>query len=272
MTGWTKIAIIWGWLWKKRTRALLYHSISETPSDPFAVSPANFRHQLAWLADSGYQVISHRQFLENLNQGRSLARSLVITFDDGFEDFYLNAFPLLQEFGFSAIVFIPTALVGSPQTWNPAYPSRKLMSQDQIHHLLESGFEIGSHTAHHRSLPSLDDQALHQELGESLHYLQSLPRQQSACLAYPYGRAGRREQHAARQLGYTSAYLAGGLWGNGRHSDLFALSRCLVAQQTDFQQFKKLVTGSSDLPALTASIFQRKTNLRNEQNSPTAFR
>lgn len=272
MTGIAKLSNILNWIFRENTRALLYHSISETPSDPFAVSAADFRRQLAWLATSGYQVISTRQFLENFTQGRSLARSLILTFDDGFEDFYLNAYPLLQEFGFSAIVFIPTALVGSLQTWNPAYPSRKLMSQDQIHHLLESDFEIGSHTAHHRSLPSLDDQALHQELGESLHYLQSLPRQQAACLAYPYGRAGRREQHAARQLGYTSAYLAGGLWGNGRHSDLFALSRCLVAQQTDLQKFKKLVTGSSDLPALTASIFQRRNNLRNERNSPTAFR
>lgn len=245
------------WICRENTRALLYHSISETPSDPFAVSPANFQRQLAWLADSGYQVISHHQFLENLNQGRSLARSLVLTFDDGFEDFYLNAFPFLQEFGFSAIVFIPTALVGSAQTWNPAYPSRKLMSQDQIHHLLESGFEIGSHTAHHRSLPSLDEQALHQELGESLRYLQSLPRQQAPCLAYPYGRAGLREQHAAGKLGYTSAYLAGGLWGNGRYSDRFALSRRQVAQPTNLQQFKNIVTGMNDLLALFGSFLQQ---------------
>lgn len=250
MTGWTKIGTIWGWLWKKQTRALLYHSISETPSDPFAVSPANFQRQLAWLADSGYQVISHHQFLENLNQGRSLARSLVLTFDDGFEDFYLNAFPLLQEFGFSAIVFIPTALVGSAQTWNPAYPSRKLMSQDQIHHLLESGFEIGSHTAHHRSLPSLDEQALHQELGESLRYLQSLPRQQAPCLAYPYGRAGLREQHAAGKLGYTSAYLAGGLWGNGRYSDRFALSRQPIQNNNSQLEFQQITLGYSDLHQL----------------------
>ncbi len=220
MIDWSKMSAIWGWLRKKRTRALLYHSISETPSDPFAIAPDNFRLQLSWLAASGYQVISHRQFLDNLNQGRDLARSLVLTFDDGFEDFYLNARPLLQEFGFSAIVFIPTALVGSAQTWSQAYPGRKLMNQDQINHLVETGIEIGSHTAHHHSLPSLDEQTLHQELGESLRYLQSLPRLQAACLAYPYGRAGLREQHAARQLGYTSAYLAGGLWGNGRHEFL----------------------------------------------------
>lgn len=90
---------------------LMYHHV--TPSGgAINVSPENFRQQLAWLRAHGYQSLNCQQFAAHLAGKPAPKRSVLITFDDGYLDNYVYAWPLLREFGFHAVIFLVTGWVG----------------------------------------------------------------------------------------------------------------------------------------------------------------
>jgi len=249
-----KLTQMRGWLIGARTRTLLYHSISDSPADPFSVSPAAFIEQMTWLSESGLQVIPNSRLVEAIRQGIDLPKTVVLTFDDAFSDFYDVAMPVLQDFGFPATVFLPTGQIGQMSKWGEHATTRKLMSMDQIALALELGFEFGSHTVNHISLPDAELDILAWELEDAFRCLQELTGSASIALAYPFGRGALREQRVARTIGYSCAYLAGGLWGNGRGSDPFALVRNPIYQNTPLVEFARHATGRSDLSRLLADI------------------
>src|SRR3546814_7459901 len=90
---------------------LMYHHVS--PSDGMiTTSPVNFEHQLAWLARHGYRSISSTEFAGHLNGQPVPSGSILITFDDGYLDNWVYAYPLLKKYGFSALVFLVTSWMG----------------------------------------------------------------------------------------------------------------------------------------------------------------
>src|ERR1039457_1832319 len=98
---------------------LMYHSVadqdeSRTPAYyRIATSPAAFAAQMEHLHSHGYRTSTVAQVRTLLEKDpESAAHAVVITFDDGFRDFYLNAFPVLHKYGFTATVFLPTAFIG----------------------------------------------------------------------------------------------------------------------------------------------------------------
>lgn len=96
---------------------LMYHSISNGDG-PTSISARNFEFQMKFLAEANVPVISMDRMLEISNGVAALTtNSVVITFDDGFEDFGNAAWPILQEYGFASIVYIPTGHVGSTERW-----------------------------------------------------------------------------------------------------------------------------------------------------------
>lgn len=91
---------------------LMYHHV--TPAGgAINVSPEHFRDQMAWFKKHGYTSLSCQQFAEHLNGKPAPAKSILITFDDGYLDNYVYAWPILQEYGFKATIFIVTAWIGS---------------------------------------------------------------------------------------------------------------------------------------------------------------
>nr|MBC7245831.1 polysaccharide deacetylase family protein [Chloroflexota bacterium] len=252
-----KLAIIWGWWRGRRARTLLYHSIADEPSDPLAVPPSLFVQQIEWLARNRFRVISTDKLRMAISQGLDLPQTIVLTFDDALHDFFDTALPVLHRYGFSATVFVPTGKVGQVSDWSKTHPLRPLMGKEQLTQLVEMGFELGSHTVTHAALPALTEQALMYELKESLAYLQRLTGRNSIPFAYPYGRAGKREQAAVREAGYTSAYLAGVLWGNGKGSDLFCLTRDVMRGDTSLARFISLVNGYLDLWRALSDFIRR---------------
>lgn len=241
-----KLTLVWNGWRGRRARTLLYHCIVDDPSDPLAVSPSVFAQQMEWLARHGFKVISTAELRIAIIRGLDLARTVVLTFDDATSDFFDTALPVLRRYDFCATIFVPTGKVGQVSDWSQVRPPRPLMSQEQLAQLEGLGFELGSHTVTHASLPTLGDEALVHELKESFAYLQRLTGKDSIPFAYPYGRAGKREQAAVKAAGYTSAYLAGGLWGNGKGSDLFCLTRDVMRGNTSLAQFVSLVNGRAD--------------------------
>ena len=89
---------------------LMYHHITPS-SGPITTSPANFEDQLQWLAKNGYRSLTTSRFAEHLDGKPAPDRSVLITFDDGYLDNWVYAYPLLKKYGFSAVVFLVTSWV-----------------------------------------------------------------------------------------------------------------------------------------------------------------
>jgi hypothetical protein len=115
-----------------RIPILMYHSISETqnagahPYYQTTTAPKVFAEHMQFLRENNYHVIGLGDAVKEIEgPARGSAKCVVMTFDDGFGDFYTQAFPLLNHYGFSATVFLPTAYIGFPGSL--VSPSRGLL-------------------------------------------------------------------------------------------------------------------------------------------------
>ncbi len=138
---------------------LMYHYISEPPpgSDPIriglSVSPGRFESHLEYLRDNGYHTITLDDLYFALTQGRPLpARPVVLTFDDGYEDAYSNAYPLLKKYGMTGTFFLITDFLDQGRPGYLIWP--------QVEEMAAGGERFGSHTRNHADLS-----------GRSVHYL-----------------------------------------------------------------------------------------------------
>jgi peptidoglycan/xylan/chitin deacetylase (PgdA/CDA1 family) len=188
---------------------LCYHAVSERFPAPLSVTPEAFERQLRLLARAGYRGATFEQAVEA--DGRTVA----ITFDDAYLSVLRLAKPLLDDVGFPATVYAPTAYLDTPERplswdgieqWLGGEHERELlpMSWDQLGELAEAGWEIGSHTRTHPHLTRVDDDALRAELTDSRAEVE---RRLGRCatLAYPYGDHDERVVTAAAAAGYAAA-------------------------------------------------------------------
>lgn len=173
---------------------LMYHRVSAEPDIPgLTVTPAQFERQLAFLKRRGYQGINLSQLADSLEGKISLPdRAVVITFDDGYQDNYTQAWPLLKKYGYSATIFLVSDFVGQDSSFDrerPAqYKASPLLNQAQIQEMAEAGIEFGSHTCTHRALPALTIPERKHELERSRQNLSALVNKEISSFAYPYSR------------------------------------------------------------------------------------
>jgi peptidoglycan/xylan/chitin deacetylase (PgdA/CDA1 family) len=95
---------------------------------------------------------------------RHVPRYVVLTFDDGYLDFYTRAFPVLRQYSFTATVFLPTSYVGSSK---PGLRGKKHLTWDMIKELSQSSIDFGSHTCSHSQLYKLSLDEIKSELQKS---------------------------------------------------------------------------------------------------------
>ena len=169
---------------------LAYHSLSEG-SSPLKTAPSVFREQMEWLAGNVH-IVSLGEIAERLEVGQPLPkRSVALTFDDAFRDFYVHAAPVLRRLGFAATVFIPTAFCGKTNRW-PGQPGwvdeRPLMDWAQIAELAQQGIHFGSHSVTHPDLTRLSREEVERELRDSRAEIESRTGSPAMHFCYPYGR------------------------------------------------------------------------------------
>jgi peptidoglycan/xylan/chitin deacetylase (PgdA/CDA1 family) len=90
---------------------LMHHHVSPNPG-LVTVSPAVFEKQIHWLAKRGYRSIGCQEFAAFLAGEPVPAKSVLITFDDGYLDNYVYAHPILQKYGMKAVLFVVTGWIG----------------------------------------------------------------------------------------------------------------------------------------------------------------
>ena len=162
-----------------RIPILMYHSISETsdtavhPYFSVETSPAVFEAQMQFLRDNGYCTISPADVIALLSSGQTDGKKyVVITFDDGYRDFYTSAFPVLNKLGMSATVYLPTAFI--KQKSSP-FKGKKCLTWAEVRELHRAGVLFGSHTVNHAKLTGLCHAELERELRRSKEKIESGP-------------------------------------------------------------------------------------------------
>ena len=220
---------------------LLYHRIAEPPSlDSLAAryytSSADFQWQMQALKDWGYTTIPISLLVDAIMKGALLPpRPVVISFDDGYESVYENAYPIMQALGFTGIMYIIVDYVGS----------QGYMDVGQIQEMTANGWEIGSHSMTHPHLPAVHDQ-INYEAGQSKSRLASEIGVSVETFAYPYGEIDSFVVDKVAEYGYLAAV---GLWNPGPQyvqslDNLYYLSRIEVRNGTDLATFATMLPWS----------------------------
>ena len=178
---------------------LMFHTIDDRRS-VISFPPRVFRRAMGRLHDFGYRTLSLLEAWEHLRQGAKFPnRALVITFDDGYETVYKEAFPVLQYYGMSATVFLS---VGNRKTNGGRLPSlegRSMMSWSEIREMRQEKIDFGAHTLTHPDLTQLPTEQAESEICESKKIIEDALSAPVATFAYPFGRYDERCREIVRQ-------------------------------------------------------------------------
>jgi peptidoglycan/xylan/chitin deacetylase (PgdA/CDA1 family) len=291
------------WLNRRRVVFLCYHGVTERDEndgraahDPHGIHvPASlFEQQLDYLSRR-HRVVALRDYLAARREGRKLPDySVILTFDDGFRNFYTAAAPRLVARKLPASLFIITdhtaeaeetsravetdatdAGDNSEQSgandgqsanasldatrWSPADDCTHLSWSEVRALLREHGFEIGSHTCSHTRLPALSPAEIERELRDSLVSVAAhVGADRPPALSYPKGEYSFVLSRFARAIGYDCAVTADGGANDPLRTDPFALGRTLIGDEDDVASFAVRVSGLRDwLVKLSALVAER---------------
>jgi peptidoglycan/xylan/chitin deacetylase (PgdA/CDA1 family) len=189
----------------KSIQILTYHKINDDFDWGITRQKVSqFERGIKFLYDLGYKTVPLEEVFK---LPKILDRKVVISFDDGYEDIYLNAFPILQKYGFSAFIFVITGFVGKYNSWDYNLGRRKKhLSWEQIKKMCNHGFGFGSHTVNHPDLTRIGKRLVEYELERSKEVLEDKLGKEISFLSYPFGRYNRFVQEEAERSGYKRAY------------------------------------------------------------------
>jgi peptidoglycan/xylan/chitin deacetylase (PgdA/CDA1 family) len=187
---------------------LMYHSVSPDRDDPYCITvrPERFEAHMRLISRLGMRGVSIRELLAAQARGQWRAARLVgLTFDDGYADFLDYALPVLMRYGFTATAFVLAGQLGGDNAWTPEGPRKPLMTAETLRTAAAAGIEIGSHGLLHVSLPSVSDEELDKEIGQSRRALQEAVGQEIRGFCYPFGHLDGRAVRAVEAAGYDYA-------------------------------------------------------------------
>jgi peptidoglycan/xylan/chitin deacetylase (PgdA/CDA1 family)/glycosyltransferase involved in cell wall biosynthesis len=192
---------------------LMYHRITGNQASGSAhgiwVTADQFTTQLHSLRSRGFETITFRDYDRFLlGQGRLPRRPVILTFDDGYEDNYTIAFPLLRSSGCRAVIFAVTDKKRRMNFWDTDEPTATLLSSGHLQELDRSGMEIGSHTVTHPRLTQISEAVIRRELSESKDSLQQILGSEVISFAYPYGAVQPAIKSLVDEAGYKFAVAA----------------------------------------------------------------
>jgi peptidoglycan/xylan/chitin deacetylase (PgdA/CDA1 family) len=194
-------------------RVLCWHAIADLRGDPvledYGVPPAAFRRQLAVLVTAGWTPITVDEFLGFVQRGDHVPRrSVLLTFDDGYEDLATEVGPTLSERGLAGVAFVVSSLLGAANRWDIEIGARpmKLADAGSLKRLAGGHLEIAAHSRTHARLPLLDDDALEDEVAGSRSELDGLGFPTPRLFSYPGGEQDDRVRRVTRAAGFDAAF------------------------------------------------------------------
>lgn len=243
---------------------LMYHHVNQHTGDMVTVTPEVFELQMKYLNKAGYRTLKADQLISFINGGLTLdEKAVMITFDDGWLDNYVHAFPVLRKYNINATIFIATDWVkGGPDNishMNPHIPkhreARRLIEQGEgykvilnwefIKEMSESGLvEFHSHTKSHRKCHNLSADELEKELEGSKRIMEERLGRPCIALCWPFGRNNDLSMKIARDNGYSLIFTTkNGIVKKG--SDPYAINRIAVKDSAFWFRKSMLIYSNS---------------------------
>ncbi len=174
----------------QRPLILTYHSISEGDS-PLKIPPKLFAQQMEWL-HANVRTVSLGELVAAVSDRKPLPnRSVVLTFDDGFRDFYVAAAPVLRRLKLPATIFLASGYCGRTNAWpgQPAWVKEEdLLSWQEVSELANDGFSFGAHTVNHPNLTAMPISTAEREIVAGKAQIEKHIGKPVEFFAYPYGR------------------------------------------------------------------------------------
>jgi len=216
---------------------LMFHHVGDTPAGAdeirtgLTVSADEFDAMMAYLAQAGYHTVTQRQLFRALFYGEALpAQPVMLTFDDGYQDNFSVAAPILEKYKLTATFYVVTDQIASGE----------YMTWDQVTELDRRGMDIGSHTCSHPDLTQLSAAELRHELGDASAAIVSHIGHPVYWLSYPAGSYDVDVTKYTKQAGYLLAVTTES--GETQSSDAaLAIMRYRVRNDTGLAGFKELV-------------------------------
>lgn len=207
--------------WKKNisyshSRVLMYHMVSnhlpknKSKFNRLRVKPKEFEKQLKWLKKNNFKSYT---LSELVNLKVIPKKSVVLTFDDGYEDNFTNAFPLLQKYDFKATIYIVLNRFNNDwatdkdlNTSSAELNNEKMLSNEQVNIMINSGLiEIASHTFDHVNLPTTSDTNKMYQIEKSREEIINIFNIKCSSFAYPFGFYDKKDVEIAKNSNYTNA-------------------------------------------------------------------
>ena len=215
---------------------LMYHAIGYEKGNTARVPKENFKKQMKHLKDNGYETLTldgaYDFFVENKTIPK---KSVVLTFDDGYVDNYVEALPILKEFGFKATIFVITGAVDK---------SKNYMNIEQLKEMEANGMDIQSHTVHHKNLKELSYDKQLETLKASKGFLEKTLNKRIKYFAYPYGEYSKESLKAVKEAGYTMAFSTTGRWSD-KADGILTLDRVFISGSASLDVFIDRISNSN---------------------------
>jgi peptidoglycan/xylan/chitin deacetylase (PgdA/CDA1 family) len=240
---------------------LLYHHVSNNTPNVTSVSPDTFRQHMQYLADK-HQVLPLKQVIEALKNNRPLPdKAVVITFDDGYDNIYYNAHPILKEFAFPYTIFVNPPLIGKVDYQFDWQQVKRMATENasfanhgkQHNHMLSKHAQESQQDWLSRNMQDIEyaEKMLEKNIGYSLKYF-----------AYPYGEFDKKLKTALMAQGYVGFAQHSGAIAS--HSDFSALPRFPAAGIYSNIDTLKVKLNSLAMPVTSVFPEDPKVNLPNQ--------
>jgi len=257
---------------------LMYHHINHHKGDMVTITPAVFEGQMEYLYRAGYRTLKIDELITYINDGLTLTqKAVVVTFDDGWLDNYMYAFPAIKKYKINATAFLITNRVENAslqnselQTLNsrltiPTHKeSKSLIEKGESHKVVlnweiikemsNSGMiEFYSHTKSHAKCNSLSEKELMEELKESREIIEKKLGSPCPYLCWPYGKYNDLAVSVAKKVGYTAIFTTNhGVADAG--TDPFAINRIIVKDSVAWFKKKMIIYTNAIIPRLYLKI------------------
>jgi peptidoglycan/xylan/chitin deacetylase (PgdA/CDA1 family) len=197
------------------------------------------------ISDLGYTPITVEDYTQIAGNHLPLPdKPIILTFDDGFADFYFSAFPVLQEFHFPATLFLVTDNIEGTSKWlkPEGEEGRKMLAWSQLSEIQKAGIECGTHTATHIHLDTAKRETARNEIIRSKDTLEQKLGNLVRSMAYPYGHYTKAVCQMVSEAGYSAACAVRNAMSHTK-DNLFSLARITIYHNTDTARLRDLLAG-----------------------------
>ena len=261
---------------------LMYHHINHHKGDMVTITPEVFEGQMEYLHKAGCMTLKIHDLIAYINGGLTLPqKAVVVTFDDGWLDNYMYAFPVIKKYKINATVFLITNRVENASLKNskfiPTYSGQNskllipthneskvliensedwkvVLNWELIKEMSDSGMiEFYSHTKSHAKCNSLPEKELMEELKESREIIEKRLGSPSPYFCWPYGKYNDLAVNVAKKIGYKAIFTTNhGVVETG--SDPFAINRIIVKDSIAWFKKRMVVYTNTILSKLYLKI------------------